>query len=94
MLAAGNIGVSEFVHQDYFGFPPENRIHIHFFEDRTLVFDFLARDGFDLRGQLFDALAAVRLHDTDDHVFAAASAAERFTQHAIGLADARSVAQE
>jgi hypothetical protein len=50
MLAAGNIGVSEFVHQDYFGFPRQNGIHIHFFKDGSFVFDFLARDGFDLRG--------------------------------------------
>ena len=58
------------------------------------VFDFLARDGFELRHQFGDAFAAVRFDDADDDVLAAAVAADRFAQHAVRLADAGRVAEK
>ena len=41
-----------------------------------------------------DSFAAVGFDKADDNILAAAVAADRFAQHAIGLADARRVAQE
>ena len=74
--AARNIRVGKFVHQHDFGFSSKDGVHIHLFEDRAFVLDLLARDGFDLRGELLDALAAVGFDNADDHVFAAAPAAD------------------
>src|ERR1700732_3595499 len=71
-----------------------NGVDIHFLEDRSFVFNFLPWDGLHTGEQLFNALATVGFHDSDHHVFAAASAAERLAQHAEGLADSRSVAEE
>jgi len=51
-------------------------------------------DGFQLRGKFLDALAAVSLDDADDDVFTAAFAADGLAQHAVGLANAGSIAQE
>src|SRR5580658_6470169 len=74
MLAAGNIGVGQFIDEDDLRLARKNGIHIHFFEDGSLVLHFSARNGFHLGRQLFDAFAAVGFDDANDHVFAAAAA--------------------
>ena len=94
MLAAGNIGVGQFVDQDDVRLPGDDGVDIHFFEDGSFVFDDFARDGFDLRGKFFDSLAAVGFHDADDDVFAATPAAQRFAEHAVRFAHARGVAEK
>src|SRR5580704_3689932 len=94
MAAAGNIGVGQFIDEDHFWFSRKDGVHIHLFEDRAFILDLFSWNGFHLRGQLFDAFAAVGLYDADDYVFAAAPAAERFAQHAVRFADAGSVAEE
>ena len=94
VLAAGYVRVRQLVHQDDVGISRENRIDIHFFKNRTLVLELLARHDFHSFDKLFDAFAAVRFHNADDDVFAATAAADRFAEHAEGLADTRGVAQE
>jgi hypothetical protein len=52
------------------------------------------RNGLNICEEFFDAFAAVSFHHSDHDVFAAASAAVRLAQHAKGLADTGSVAEE
>ena len=94
VLAAGNIRVRQFVHQDHLRTPGEDGVHVHLLENGALIFDLPARDRLELLGQFRDAFAAVRLHDADDHVFAAAAAADTLAQHRVGLAHARRVAEK
>ena len=94
MLAAGNVGVRQLVHQRDRRAARDDGVHVHFLEHRALVFDFLARDGIELRHEFGDAFAAVGFHDADDDVFAATVAADRLAEHAVGLADARRVAEK
>ncbi len=72
----------------------QDGVDVHFFEDRAFVFDFLPWNRLNLGEEFFDAFAAVSLHDSDHHILTTASAAERLTQHAKGLADTRGIAKE
>src|SRR6202521_1923479 len=94
VLAPGDIRVGQFVDQDHLRAARENGLDVHLFEDRAFVFDFPSRNRFNLCEEFFDAFAPVGFHDTDHDVFATASAAQRLAQHAKGLADTRSVAEE
>src|SRR6266850_3441060 len=71
VFAAGNVRVCEFIHQDHGRAARQNGVHIHFFEHRALVFDLFSGNSLNLRDEFFDAFAAMRLDDSDDHVFAA-----------------------
>jgi hypothetical protein len=88
VLAAGDVGVGEFVDQDDCRTARQNCVDIHLLEHGTLVFDLPARHLFHLRDQFFDALASMRFHHADDHVFAAAPPAQRLAQHAEGFTNA------
>ena len=94
MAAAGDVGVRQLVHQCHLGPPGQDGIHIHFLENGAAVFDFLPWDDFQLPGQVFNPLAAVRLHHSDHHVFATAAAANRFAEHAEGFSHTRGVTQK
>ena len=95
VLAAGNIRVGKLVHQRpradcARGWRPRSISS----KIVSLVIDLLARDRFELRHELGDALSAVRFHDADHDVFAAAMPPDRLAQHAVRLADARRVAEK
>src|SRR5262249_28300984 len=94
ILAAGNVGVCEFVHEDDGGLAGEDGVEVHFLEERAFVLDFLARDGFELGDEFLDAFATVGFDDADDHVFATAVTANGFAEHGESLADAGRVTQE
>src|SRR5256885_12934194 len=94
MFASGNICMSELINQNDGGLASKNCIQIHLFECSAFVFDFAARDGFELCGKLFDALAAMRFDDADDDVFAASVAPNRFAEHAVRFPNARSITKK
>src|SRR5690242_6650266 len=94
VLAAGNIGMSKFIDEHDGGAPCQNGIDVHLFKDGAFVLNLPARNVFQLFDKLLDALATVCFDDTDDHVFAAAAAANRFAQHAEGFSNAGSVTEK
>src|SRR5262249_32923200 len=92
--AAWNVGVSEFVNESDGWLPGQDGVHVHLFEDGAFVFDFAPGNGLKLRTQFFNSFAAVGFDDPDDNVFAARVPANRFTEHAKGLANAGRVAEK
>jgi len=94
VAAAGDVGVGELINEDDAGAAGEDGVNIHLFERSALVIDFLAGNGFELRGEFLDALAAMSFNDADNDVFSAAFAPEGLAQHAVGFADAWSVPKE
>ena len=73
MFAAGNVGVREFIDQHDLGAARQDRVHIHFFENGALVFDFLAGHRFHLFGKFFDTLTSVCFDKSDDYVLTTAA---------------------
>src|SRR5258706_10647225 len=94
MFASGNICMSELVNQNDGRFASKNCVQIHLFECGAFIFDFAARDGFELRGKLFNALAAMRFDNADDDVFAASVAPNRLAEHAVRFPDAWSITKK
>ena len=94
MLAAGDIGVCQFIDHCYEGLSRQNCVDIHLFEQRAFVIDFAARDCFELACEFGDAFAAMRFHYADHYIFAATVAPDCFAQHVVALAYSRRVAQE
>src|SRR5256885_13878130 len=94
MFASGNICMSELINENDVRFASKNCVQIHFFECGAFVFDFAARDGFELRGKLFNASAAMRFDDADDDVFAAGVAPNGFAEHAVRFPNARSITKK
>src|SRR5258708_31069557 len=76
------------------GPPSQNRVHIHFLENRAFILDFPSWNDLQLGEQLFDRFAPMSFDDPDHDVFATAMAAERLAEHAVGLADTRRVTEE
>src|SRR6516162_1321417 len=94
MLTALDVGVSKFVNNNDCRFTCENRVHVHLFENRALVFHFAQRDSFELGSEFRSCFASVTLDHTDGDVFTAAGTTDRLAEHAVGLADSRSISQE
>src|SRR6266849_2181732 len=94
VFASRNIGMCELVDEDHVGPPSQNRVNIHFLENRAFVLDFPSWNGFQLAEKLFDRFAPMCFDDPDHDVFAAAVPAKRLAEHAIGLADTRCVTEE
>ena len=86
--------MSELIHQHHGRLARQNSVQVHFFKQRALVLDFLARHNFELRSQFFDCFAAVRFDDADHHIFVTAVAADGFAEHRIRFADARRISQK
>ena len=94
MLAAIDVGVRELVDHDDRWLALQDRVHIHLFEDRALVFQLAARNSFQFRGEFGCGLAAVNFNDAHQHTLAAAGSPNGFTQHRIRFADAGRVAKK
>ena len=92
--AAINIGVRQLVYQYHPRTSLQNSFQIHLMELGSLVLHDATRDGFQLRGQLYNGFASMRLDDPDDNIFAATAPSYPLAQHCIGLAHAGSIAQE
>src|SRR3974390_2282694 len=94
MAAAVGIGMGELVDQDDLRMARDYRIEVHLLQQLPLVFDILARDDFEAFEQRLGFAAAVRLDDADDDIVAVLLAPVGLLQHLVGLADARSGADE
>ena len=92
--AAFDVGVRQLVDKRHLRRTGEDGIDVHLGEESALVVHLARRDMLELGGQLGGGFAAVGLDDADDDILAALAAADAFTQHAEGLADAGSVAQK
>jgi len=94
VVGIAELGVGELVDEDDLGHAGEDGVDIHLGEEGALVVDLAARDLFEAGGELGGAGAAMGFDKADDDVFAAATAADAFAEHAEGLADAGGVAEE
>jgi len=94
MLAALDVGVSQLIDDRDAWLAGQNGVDIHFVKNRALVFEFAGRNALQLAHQFRGGLAAVSFDHADDHILAAAGAANRLAEHVVGLADSRSVAEE
>ncbi len=92
--AAFDIGVGQFIDQSNLWSALQYAIDVKFGEECPFVFNFAAGNVFQFAGQFSSAGASMGFDDADDDVFATRSAANAFAQHAEGLADAGSVAEE
>jgi hypothetical protein len=72
----------------------KNGIHVHLLKNRAFVFDFAARNGFQLRREFLNAFAAMGFNDADNYILTAIVATDGLTEHAVGFADTRGIAEE
>src|SRR5690349_9128710 len=94
MTAALDVGMRQLVDERHLRPASEDRVDIHLLEQRSLVIDVPARNGFELGSELGDAFAAVSLDHADHHIFTPAVATDAFADHVEGLADTWSVAEK
>ena len=94
VAAAVGIGMGEFVDQDDLRPACNHRVDVHLFEKLALIFDLLARNDFEAVHQRLGFAAAVGLDHADHDVIAVLLESMRLLQHFVGLADARSGADE
>src|SRR5262245_4767320 len=94
MPAAGRVGVRKFVDQHDLGAARDDGVKIHFLKPLAAVFNTPARNNLQAVQKGFGLLAAVGLHDPDDHVVAVLVAGTRGLQHRVSLADSRRGADE
>ena len=92
-VAAGNVGVGEFVDQRHGRFAAQHGVHIHLLELRAGIGDDAARNGFQAFGFGDGFRAGVRLEVRDDDVDALAAHFLGLFEHAIGLADAGGITE-
>src|SRR5260370_14673683 len=81
----------QFVDQDHLRTARKNAVNIHLLEDCSLVFNLFSGNALHIREEFFNAFSAVRFYDSDRHIFATASPAQRLTQHAECFPDTRSI---
>ena len=89
VLAAGRVGVREFVDKHDLRLTPQHSFDVELRELFSAVRDVLGRHHFDARDQIGGFLATMRLYYRGDHIGAALHPAVRFAEHREGLADAR-----
>ncbi len=94
VAAARDVGVGEFVDDGDLGAPGDHRVHVHLGEPSTAVGTFGADDHLDALQLGLGVGAAVALDVADHQVLASAESAVRLVEHAVGLADSRSRAEE
>lgn len=94
VLAAGNIGVGKFVHENDLRITGKNGVDVHFFKFGALVEDLAARNVLKLGHEFLDPLAPMGFDNADDDIFATAVATDGLAQHAESLANARRIAKE
>ena len=94
VAAAFDVGVGQFVDQHHRRLASQNSVQVHFLEDRALVFELFSGNGFELLDQFHDSLAAMRLYDADDYIFAPAFPADGLAQHAVGFPHPGRISQE
>src|SRR5205823_10395775 len=75
MLAAGNIGVGQLIEKNYLRPAGNNRVDVHLFKNGSLIFDFPARNRFELIRQFGNSLSAMRFDNSDNHVLTITAAA-------------------
>ena len=94
VLAAGNVGVRQFVHDYRLRMPRNNRVHIHLFQVHAAVGNHFLRDDLEVPDLFLGFLPSVGLHQADDDIFAALRSHQvGIVQHLVGFAHARRSAQ-
>ena len=88
VLAAGSVGVGEFVDQHDLRVTGQHRSHVELGEALAAILDVARRDGLDAGEQVCGLLAAVRLDDRRHHIGAALPPTMRLPEHRVGLTDA------
>src|ERR1700757_3265384 len=94
MFSTLDIRVSQFVYKHNLGLPLQDCVQVHLIESSASVLDLPPRDCFHLRRQFSNSSPPVGLHNSDDHVFAAAMTPDSLAQHVERFSNAGRVAQE
>ena len=94
MTTAGRVGVGELVDQRDLRVAGDDGVEIHLLEPLPLVFEALAGNGLEPVEQGLRLLAPMRFDDADHDIVAVLLPCARLLQHLVGLADARSGADE
>ena len=94
MAAARHIGVGELVDEREVRSAGDQGVEVHLLEPLASVLNGPARNDFEAVQQGLGLFAAVGLHHANDDVRAILCSGPRLLQHLIGLADARSGAEE
>src|SRR5712671_6692428 len=94
MLAAFDVGVRQFVDEDYLRSTRQNGIHVHLLECRAFVLDNSSWNRLELRGELNHSLSAMRLDNANKDIFATTLATDALAQHVVSLAHAGGVSQK
>jgi hypothetical protein len=94
MTRAGNVGVSQFVHQDQRRAPRQCSVEIELLQHTAAIGDLTQGQPFETGDQRLCFLAAVGLDDADDDIAAKFLLPSRGTEHGVGLADAGRGAEE
>ena len=85
--------MSEFVNESDLGFTGQDRIHIHFFHNHTVIFLPTSGNDFQSLGEFGDFGTAVRFEKPDDHIDPFILESMAFLKHLIGLAYPCAVAE-
>jgi hypothetical protein len=94
MAAARRVGVSEFVDQHDLGAQRDDGIEVHFLDGLAAIGHRFAGDDRQPLEQRLGLLASMGFHHADDHIGAVLAFGAGVLEHFIGLADARSGADE
>ena len=94
VAAAGCVGVGELVDQRDLWLPGDQRVEVHLLDGLILIVDPFARENFKALQQCFRLGSPVGLDHADHDIDAGLELGARTLQHLIGLADARSGADE
>ena len=94
MTTARRVGMGELVHQRDLGVAGDDGVEIHLLEPLPLVFEASAGNDLEALEQGLRLLAPMRFDDADHDIVAVLFPGARLLQHLVGLADARSRADE
>ena len=88
------VRVGELVHERDPGGAGQDGVQVHLLQTDAPVVDGPPGDLLQVGGQRGDGLAAVCLHESDDHVLALVTQPQALLQHGVGLSDTGGGAEE
>ena len=93
VLAAGDVGVGQFVHQGHFGPPGQDRVQVHLLEDDAAVLHLAPGDDLQALDEFGRLCPSMGLHQPHDDIDPLPLQAVAFLEHLPGLADPGPIAE-
>ena len=94
MLTSVDVRVRQFIYQRDGRITPQDRVNVHFLEFSPFVLKRDSWNDFETRCELLRRFPAVALNDSNNNIFAATGAPDRFAQHRVGFPHTGGVAEE